>query len=486
MNQIKALQIFSTLTESEFDKFSHFIISPYFNRSKDLIKFFNLVKSFYPQFDNEKLSFEKIYKKLYPSNKFNAGTIRNLFSELGNQAEQFLAYVNYQNSFEYNINILKEMNVRFLDKHFDKSYSKTMLTNEKIPDMCGERSLNKYFLMNEKMKFNRNRGNEHKNKYLSLCFESLLIFVFKNFYEKQAAWSRIDYFYNLSGEANIINKFSQLTDIDGLINFMKENKSEDYKEMELYNALYTAHINKDGNIEESYQKAFRLFKAAENRLSEEEIYYIYVWLGVIIEYNIQIEDKKLMYTLVNLRKEMADKFITSKTRGIIRAAEFKDILDTALLVKDFDWAKNFLETKIEFVDESIKIDFYHLYIARIFFYENKFNESNEELSKVISNNLMVKLDIKFLRLLNFYELEYIESALSAIEAFKQFLKRNDFVSTDIKKHNLKFADIYIKLLRKKTGFNVDLDLVKKEITTETYPRFKTWLLRKAKQLELKK
>lgn len=484
MPRIKALQILFTLTKDEFANFSRFVGSPFFNRSKDLVKLNDFLKPYYPDFQEDKISFEKIYKKIYPGKKFNEGTLRNLFSEFNNLAEQFLGYVNYKNSFEYNFNILREMNVRFLDKNFEKNYSNALLKNEKTPDMYGKKSLNKYFLKNEKMIFNRNRGNEHENKFLGSCFESLLVFVLKDFYEKQGAWSRIDYFFNLSGRANILEKFAELTDITGLINFIKENKGENFDEIELYHALYTAHINKDGNIEGNYQKAFDLFKAIEKKLTKEEVYYIYVWLGIIIEYNIQVEDKKLMYTLVNLRKEMADKFITSKMRGTIRAAEFKDILDTVLLVKDLNWAKKFLDTKIEFVDESIKIDFYHLYKARIFFYEQKFNESNEELAKVMSNNIMVKLDIKFLRLLNYYELGYNESAISAIEAFKQFLKRNDFVSNDIKTHNVKFAAIYIKLIRKKAGFDIDMDLLNKEIMEEPHPRFKVWLIKKCKELQM--
>ena len=118
MIQIKALKIIAALNKEEFDSFGKFIISPYFNRSNDLIKLFNSIKKYYPEFTHAKLQFESLYKKLYPGKSFNEGTIRNLFSDLGNLAEKYLAYVNYENTFEYRYKIINKTNNRYLDKEF--------------------------------------------------------------------------------------------------------------------------------------------------------------------------------------------------------------------------------------------------------------------------------------------------------------------------------------------------------------------------------
>ena len=126
MNQIKALRILSALTEQEYSEFNKFINSPFFNRSKELVKFFTKVKNYYPAFDNGSLQPEKIYKKLYPQKVFNEGTIKNLFTDLGNIAERFLAYVNYEQTFRYGYSIIEETNRRKLDKDFLKNNKKVL------------------------------------------------------------------------------------------------------------------------------------------------------------------------------------------------------------------------------------------------------------------------------------------------------------------------------------------------------------------------
>ncbi len=59
MIRIKALNILSTFTKKEFEQFSRFISSPYFNRSKEIIRFFSGIRKYYPHFNHSGLESEK-------------------------------------------------------------------------------------------------------------------------------------------------------------------------------------------------------------------------------------------------------------------------------------------------------------------------------------------------------------------------------------------------------------------------------------------
>ena len=96
MKETKLIDLLKRLNKEEFKDFEKFASSPYFSRGRDLSPLFKSLKPFYPDFENEKLTDEFIFKKLYPDKKFgderSVSLLRTLTSELFNLGKEFLAY----------------------------------------------------------------------------------------------------------------------------------------------------------------------------------------------------------------------------------------------------------------------------------------------------------------------------------------------------------------------------------------------------------
>src|SRR5260221_11097937 len=119
-NLIEAMK---TLSPKEMKEFGEFVSSPFFNKNKNVIRLFEIIKKYYPELDSEKISKENVYGKLCPGEAYKDSSIRLLMFYLYEQVEKFLAYVKYTKSeVDYKINLLNEFNDRNLLKDFDKMY----------------------------------------------------------------------------------------------------------------------------------------------------------------------------------------------------------------------------------------------------------------------------------------------------------------------------------------------------------------------------
>lgn len=483
MSKLKALQILSSLSKDEFSKFSRYIESPYFNRSKDQIKFFNLVKKFYPDFPEEKISFEKIYKKLYPKNKYNEGTVRNLFSDLGNLAERYLSFCVYENCFFYKYNLLIEYNDRRLDKLFEKTSEKFHSEEIDSLDYTGQKDLH-LFLMEKEMSANFIRQNKKSNIGHEFSQnENLLIFtlkqLFSSYYSLMAARNN----YNLESGENILDIFFDNVNIGAISEFLIKN-SKKAKTFELDCHLYNAQKNFKNNYFDDLKKAAVILYSLDKETSLGEKYSLYIKISDIANRFMTSDDDELKKFVFMLKKKSVEEGFTSEQiSGRLKVAEFILIFDSAINVNETDWAENFIKNKIKTVSENQRNDLYNYCMARILFERGEFENSNEFLAKVNSENPYYKMELRALRMKNLYELGYMESCFSQADAFKQYLLRSSEVS---EKRGIKYSNFvkfYKRLIKIKSGESDDTEIVKGKIKECNAVRNKKWLIEKFELLK---
>src|SRR5688572_17688030 len=90
------LEIFETFTRDELKIFRRFITSPYFNRSSKVVKLFDHLIKFYPNFEHPALTKENLHKKISPELAYNEITVRRLLFDLQSLSEKFLQQRNFE------------------------------------------------------------------------------------------------------------------------------------------------------------------------------------------------------------------------------------------------------------------------------------------------------------------------------------------------------------------------------------------------------
>ena len=133
MNNSQFIKILKTLSTDEKKKFRKFLLSPYFNTNKILVKLFDHLTKKYKGYTN--INENKVFQFIYPGKKVNKKRIRDLSSEMLGLCERFMAEEVF--SLQRNnlsLNTLNKYNQKSLKNRFLNKYNETLheLTSNKI------------------------------------------------------------------------------------------------------------------------------------------------------------------------------------------------------------------------------------------------------------------------------------------------------------------------------------------------------------------
>jgi hypothetical protein len=76
MHQSKLISLLKTFTKKEIKEFSSFVKSEFYNKNKQLIDFTDYICKYYPEFTAVELEKEEVFKKLFPSQKYDEPKMR--------------------------------------------------------------------------------------------------------------------------------------------------------------------------------------------------------------------------------------------------------------------------------------------------------------------------------------------------------------------------------------------------------------------------
>ncbi|MBK8550215.1 MAG: hypothetical protein IPL53_03820 [Ignavibacteria bacterium] len=96
MQNTKLIQLIKTFSVSEFREFKDFVRSPVFNKNKKILTLFDLIKDHYPKFDNESLTDDNVFKKMFPGETYDYFKIKNIISDLFSLGKEYLAFLQYR------------------------------------------------------------------------------------------------------------------------------------------------------------------------------------------------------------------------------------------------------------------------------------------------------------------------------------------------------------------------------------------------------
>ncbi len=470
------LEIFKTLSAKEMKEFEEFVNSPYYNKNKNVVSLFSLIKTEYPEFNKGNLTKEKIFKKIYPGAEYNDGTMRLLMFYLQETAEKYLAVKNYEaNLYTPHLHRLAELNNRALHKIFEKDHKTAVKTLSEIKVrnydyyhgkfMIGYENLSHIFSMN----FDRDEkfvGKINAAKLFQDLTTSYLIRIFK--------------YYLL--HLNIRTKFNVEHEFKVFDELILRHKTEDFEEIPLVNLFYySLMMIIKPDEEEFFYKAKKLLFENEGFLSVDDTAEFYINLENYCKRRFKIgldnfKDEIFEIYTVELKKK------AYVMNGFMPELFYKSVADIGLQLKKFEWTKNFLETYKSELQEQFRENTYLHFMGLYEFSMDNFEKSLELISKVKFDEIYQKLDIKCLLNAIYYELKIDSSLESGIDSFRHFLK-NDKIIPEVRKLTFSMFNKNIaKLLKLRNKPDLEeTELFLDNIRSGNYYN-KEWVVEKATQL----
>lgn len=471
----KRSKIFLALSEFdayEMNRLEKFILSPYHNSNETLLKIFSLLRKGVEK--GKEPDKEKIWAKLFKGKKYNDQKLRLLYSDLFKLLLDFVGIEYYKE------NTLQKLNTELKYSIDAKSQIliKTARRNIEKASLSHKYRDSEFFLENftfESSIFNLTTEFEKKTKVKKTVLNYLDINQNLDYFY---LIEKLKWFCNYLSWKPIISNLPPIKYINEIIEII-ESLDEIPIELKIYYSIYKTNVDPDNlenykSLKDLILNNFQIFQ--KNKAKE-------------------MFESLINYTLLKINKgekdyikEMLDIYELGIEQGIlltdgkITPTSFRNIVGAALRIKRFDWAEEFIQKKINLIDQKYKKNALYFNLARLYFYKQQFEKVIETVRDVEFNDNLYTHVSKTMILISYYELENDEALFYFAESFKIFLKRRTKTAKSVTLGYLN--DIkYIKKLAKSRYNNKILIKLKQEIINVKNLSSRQWFLDKLEKVQ---
>ncbi len=433
MQNSKLISILKFFTKKDLKRFEDFLMSPFFNKSEELVKTYIYIKKFAPLFNKKALSKEKTYNFVFPNKAYNEKKIGYLMSDLLKMIEEFIAIkqIEAQPILKQH-QLLQCYNEWKLEKPFHSSMRDARKQLKNYPYKDSNFFYYNYLLEEEENEFifkekqNQNEVDQILQR-LDRCIDQCFILL------------KLRSGCQLYNRQNIVSTQYQVPLLNEIVDYVESN-------------LY----HKDTNP--AILIYFQIFKSLTN---SEETSHFFILKDLLQEHNKSFapkESRNMFLFAINycvkkinsgqqeFQKELFDIYRNTIESGFISLNgqlnfnNFKNINTIACLVKEYEWAENFIQQYGPDVKEEDRNNAVMYNMALLHFYKNDFQTAHEYLYKVEPTaDLIYNLDSRLLLLRVYYELNEYQALSALFSSFKIYIKRNKLISDG-------HRDVYLNLI----------------------------------------
>jgi len=474
------LDILRTFDKDQIKKFGIFLISPYHNNNSNVIKLFNSIKTYSPEFINAGLEREILWKALFPGRDFHYGVMKNLIYELQKLTEKFLSFEKYSsNEFEFEMNLLDAL----LDKKLITLFTKNA-KNLKVQMLKSNIDLNyfynKYILESRELNYlylNKNAATKPGSS-TGNPNESLLIFFFINFFNSNYNSLHESILYNNPYDTEYVNS------VTGYFNISPVKKN---KYASMFSSVIDTLLNP--NDESIYFGLKNLFGKNSGRLGKELRYNVLTALINFCNFQIMKGNTKFIKEQFTIYKMMIESGNYNNGKdNYINPYMYINIVSMAANLRQYGWAEKFVErfkTKLEtpHLDQCFNFAMVSLNLKR-----KKFDTAMEYLSRLKSGDVIDKITIRRFQLMLYYESGYFDELHSLIDSSRHFITNDHKTSARAKsifKNFLYFVNKFTEVKGNLKNIKYDdfyLNNLKNQINERDVSN-KIWLMEKFDELQ---
>ncbi|MEO8664421.1 MAG: hypothetical protein ABI462_02900 [Ignavibacteria bacterium] len=485
MKDSKLIQTLKTFTKDELKLFEKFVASPFFNKGRNYLPVLFELQKFYPSFENDKLTPEYIYKKIFPSGKFNKQVMWNYVSQLEKLALEFLLQTALKdNKMERSVMMYDELTKRNLEKHVIKEIE----TAEK--DLSTAKFGKEYFsakwnLENNKADYwNQAQGRQDKSYEGTVKSTEYLILNFLVDLSVQV-WDLhiLKVMYNAGSETNSAIAFVKSLDLKNLVDTAKKNKNKYAGVINFYYRKIMCAMDEDE--ESHFFEMKKFFDENYDLFDPREQSNTIISLANYCAHKMRLGKDKFLRILFEINNFRLEKEIGAYVNGRMNKALYHQILRNALSLGEIKWSENFVRDYTSKLKKEHQKTMSTLAMGYIHYTKKEYAASLEYLNKVEFIDLRDKLHVRILSAKAYYELKNHESLFYYIDASKHFIGNNPAIETETKNAYMKFFN-YLKklLLLKENSDKKNLAKLKADIELDKVVRLrhKEWLVEKIDEI----
>lgn len=487
----KSIRILKTLSKEELKQFSDFVRSPFHNKNKNLIKLFDILRKYHPEYEFEN---EKLYSKIYQGKEYKHNNMKKLMSEMFLISEKFLLQlIIKKEKFTSDKYLLEEYMQRELNELF---LFKVKKVNEKLEAInyytIGfedkfylECLIAEFYTKNNMVIKIPSDRLIRKSEYL-LCFflENMLTDINEIIVLRGIGRNKFK-------KSLIAESFLKSLDIKIFLEYLSHNKIKNNYIVFLINSILMLMYPKN---ETYFNQAKHLILNNSDYIYKENPEGFWGYFVILGNYCVKMVEKgKTEFDLGGFElykhslKLLSESFDKSKNK--IQSAFYLNLIKQGIALNELDWVEEFIRNYTKYLEQKDRENTYNYANALLNFKKEKYEKSLSYLSKIpLKSNNYSNMQINISTLKCYFELSFYDAAFSLIDSSKHYLSTTDELDYKAKEYFMKGLIIMYKLFKLKIKVysndtpKIDLSNLKFKIINSPAVSTK-WCLEKVEELE---
>ncbi len=478
----KLINILRTFSKGELQEFEKFIGSPYYNKGRNYLPLLSHINKFYPKFDDELLTHEYVYQKLYPGKKFNKQIIWNMTSSLQQMAEEFLISSSLnKNKFIKNSLLAEE----FLNRKLAAYQLKKLDEMEKALEKLG--ISDNYFRYKNELETGRMSYHflEDTQHLLSSHIVKKGEYAIMNMLREISAvindLNANAIMFNAKFDVNIPRRFVESLDMESVINYARENN---YEYSDIMEMIYCSIMSVLDFDEPKY--FFRLKELFENNYDKFTDNEKLSWITTLSNYcslKANKGEKQYREYLFEINKlELQVGF--SGSGKYPSKILFIQVLRNALSINKTDWVFNYIQEYAPKLKPSYQKPMRALGMAYLYQKLKDYPKVLENLKDVKFIDSRDKFYVKSIYIRTYFELREFEQLFYQIDSAKHFINGSNLLSKYTKTNFLRFLNILTKLVNAmEDNDDTGIEQIRQKLKSDPELTFGDWLTEKIDEIK---
>lgn len=479
----KFVQCIAEMDRRELTRFVAFVHSPYLNKHHGVRCLLEYLDSIYPNITLKTCSVDRLEQVVLEGARITAGAFPPILTYAQRLLESFWAMEAFQqDAFQQKLYLLQQLRMRKQAGQYERNLRKARKILDKDPRQDAKQLFFQFQLGVETGAYVGQQERRQADTSLQDRQDAFdLYFISEKLRDACELQVRRKI---MKGEYELRFLGPILDDIQS-----QPDKYRSYPAVYIYYALYQMLREEDHLY---YFNALQAIRENRQAFERSELITIYNYLMNFCIARINRNEAGFLQELFTLYKlQLSDDLLLED--GYLSEWDYKNIVTTALRLKELPWAAAFIEDYRERLLPESRENAYRFNKASYHYEAGEYDEVLGLLTRVEYSDLRYGLGTRALLMRTYYDLDEYDALHALTESFKQYLLRNRLMS-DLRRlgyYNLFRLTRKTALLRtripylKKEKANRELDRITEEMdsTEEVFNR--SWLSQKILDLKEK-
>ena len=472
MLKSKLIEILKTISFKDLNRLDAYLHLPIYNKNEKVLDLFNIIKQEYPSYiNNSVLEKENIIKQLFPDQQKQDAALRVVMSQLSKLVEDFFTIDCLQEDFEqyrseiYLKSLVKKGLNGLFRKELDEAIKKSIEQKEQIiPNFLHQHELTK-----QSFNYNVINNNRLQESGLQQVLDSLDVLYIA---------SKLKYACAALNRQDVLGEKFNFTLIDEILLLLQQRPDLENNFITIYKNVLN--LLKSGD-ETYYKKIKQLISKNSDILSDDDKRDIYAWLTNYCTKKIKSGQDKYLHEIFDLYKVMlAEQMLL--VDNFFMPNHYKNIVITALKLKEYDWTQDFIYKYAPKLPLDIKETVFNYTLAALHFDRKEYDEALFCLMKINPIDPYYGLNYRALLCKTYYELSEFMALNANLESFRVFVLREKQLSEYNNLSYKNFINVLKRLIRCKEKKKKTADNLLTEMSSMEPLVHQQWLLEKIQEL----